>query len=254
MRPYQYRISLHIVHSSKDLADVQRQLSVIEGCEPYLLQKVGEERKTPKGQPLPGVYRESRCSLRCNGDKLQDSVHKPLTDALEEIAGALRPFKNTFDDIMATGGRAYFFVGWFIDANSESWLNSSLLNALGDLGIGLTFDVYPSEEQVDIFWDKYLQVETALKVILQKYDMRGVLQNPNLNQAEYEDAYSGVIEGIIPYIRYERDRNQFCAKLRQLLEYYDQKNGTKDLPIDQEAYFKLTDDILSAIVWPQKTT
>lgn len=97
---------------------------------------VGEERRSPAGDPPTGRYRTSYwvADLSSGGDDSLVDLLAVCLDRLEEKRNFLSAFHRT-------GGRTEFFVSWFRSPGETlPWL---LLGLLASLRIDLAFDVYP---------------------------------------------------------------------------------------------------------------
>jgi hypothetical protein len=107
---------------------------------------VGEQRVTPAGRPLEGVYTDSWFVLSFSTD-LQSSGSKPLEEVFDELMGKFEIAGNLFRDLNKMGGTAELHIGVFLDANSGFGLDTNLLKKLTDLNIELGFDLYPPDKK-----------------------------------------------------------------------------------------------------------
>ena len=98
----------------------------------------GEDRLTPKGNPLPGKYKHSfwrRSLVAPNDDELEQS--------LASTAEQLEPYSRFFIDLMADGGSARLFIGLFLEQeNIGIEISPELQGRCSRLGISLGFDIY----------------------------------------------------------------------------------------------------------------
>lgn len=141
MAGYSYCISLRLEHPSRDPVEFTAAL----GTEPSRTWRAGEPRTTPKGAPLEGLRRESFWTAT-----LAEGAWPPeeLGIALSRVIDVLEEKASFFVDLNRSGGRAEFFIGWFIDeGNSGDALKHDLLGRLACLGVDLSFDIYPGKAE-----------------------------------------------------------------------------------------------------------
>ncbi|TCZ80382.1 DUF4279 domain-containing protein [Lysobacter sp. N42] len=135
--PYRYRVSLALTHPTLSAAELGTVLPV----QPDHQGTVGEPRKTPKGGPLPGTYRES--FWRHSFDTPQDA------NVEEFIAGLAETLSPSLPRLLSGGGKARLFIGLFLQQeNIGLELSPELMSRCGAVGISLGFDIYgpdPSE-------------------------------------------------------------------------------------------------------------
>lgn len=138
MTDYSYSVSLRFSHPSMAPADVTSALQL----EPSRSWSAGEARKTPKGSPLEGVYKDNYwIAPILDGSSVDCELARAIDSALDQ----LETRKLFFQDFAASGGRSELFVGWFFDeGNSGDVLEHGLLARLADFKIDLSLDIYPS--------------------------------------------------------------------------------------------------------------
>src|SRR5436190_19494451 len=137
MAGYQYSISLRIFHATRTLNDVTDTL----GIEPTHRAVAGAPRMTLGGRALRGVNRQSYWTASLWNGNFKD---QPLCDALAATLDRLEPHREFLVDLVASGARAEFFIGWFFDeGNSGDAIDHALLARLASFRIDLHFDVYP---------------------------------------------------------------------------------------------------------------
>ena len=139
MNPYHHAISLRIRHPSRDPADFTR----ILGLSPSHAWKAGEPRATSKGASLPGVNPTTYWTADLTRG---ESGAQYLASAIGRALDALSGNAALFEDVVATGGRVEFFVGWFFDRMSGEVFSHELLARLAALKIDLSLDVYPEPD------------------------------------------------------------------------------------------------------------
>jgi hypothetical protein len=107
MYPYEFTLSFRITHPSQDLSKVHAMLGSIPGFTPGRIWKVGDARKTPKGNKLEGHYPNSYCYLEIKNKAQSDD--ESLSSAIEDAMGQLRQHKSALQEIVKTGGELNFF-------------------------------------------------------------------------------------------------------------------------------------------------
>lgn len=127
-----FKASLRLVHPSMPSPEISQGLEA-DSKWGWI---VGEERRSPAGDPLAGRYRTSYwvADLSSGGDDSLVDLLAVCLDRLEERRNFLSAFHRS-------GGRTEFFVGWFRSPGET--LPCPLLGRLASLGIGLAFDVCP---------------------------------------------------------------------------------------------------------------
>lgn len=135
--PYRYKVSLVLTHPTLPAAELDSALPFKVSHEGT----VGEPRHTPKGQALPGAFKETfwRCSLATPADAELERF----------IAGIAEQLAPSLPHLLTGGGKARLFIGLFLEQeNIGLELSPELLSRCGALGISLGFDIYgpdPSE-------------------------------------------------------------------------------------------------------------
>jgi len=135
MNKFKFSISLRIFSESIDPFDVSKRLHLT----PKWINKKGEQRKTPRGRIVDGVYEVNYCSFELavdNGLELHEEIKRHID--------ALSIYKDVFEMIRADGGRVEFFVGWFSSGNTGDLFKFDLLYELSQMQIDLAFDIYGS--------------------------------------------------------------------------------------------------------------
>jgi len=108
--------------------------------------RAGEQRRTPKGNPLNGV----RSETYWYADIVEgESITKRLVSALHEALDKLELHESFLKRIRDEGGRAEFFVGWYIKSQAGEDFDQSLLSRLTKLQIDLALDNYHDPDLPD---------------------------------------------------------------------------------------------------------
>lgn len=136
MNTYRYSLSLRLRHPSMDLQAMTDALDL----QPHHCWRAGEPRSTPKGELLSGVNGESFWTVNLGkGGWPPIFLATAISAALDQLSDR-RAFLH---QLRSEGGSAEFFIGWFFKDQSGDTLSHVLLARAADLGIDLSFDVYP---------------------------------------------------------------------------------------------------------------
>lgn len=122
---FSYRISLQVRHPDADPDMIVRGI----GLPVIRSWRVGEARATPRGNPLPGHYRDTYCAFEIgDGDKGDLAQH------LRDTVASLSPRQDFIQSLRAIGGRLNFYVSWTVGERGEVF-DIALLADLANLGI-----------------------------------------------------------------------------------------------------------------------
>ena len=139
---FRYTLALRLRHPIIDPAEITRELAL----DPEHNWKAGQPRFTPRGDPLPGVYRNSYwiSPIIVNQDS---TLSHSIADALK----LLKPHKSFLEAFRRSGGSIGYFIGWFSERNSGALLDWALLKSLSELQIDLELDFYggPDRNVID---------------------------------------------------------------------------------------------------------
>lgn len=142
MNPYEYKVSLRITHPTMDPHIITGTL----GKEPFRSWQAGSPRKTPKGDPLEGVYKETYWSARLTKNESISSEEVPLESFLLEETNLFKNHSSFLGNIKDSGGKIEYFIGVFGNSNMGCEFNTELLTSINNLGIELSLDIYSSEK------------------------------------------------------------------------------------------------------------
>lgn len=100
-------VELFIVHPTMTPAEITEAL----GIEAHFAHRVGDLRKTPKGTPLEGQYRDSRWrhSIR------HELTYQWFADKITALVNSLAPHKAFLHHLRATGGSAEIVIQFLGD-------------------------------------------------------------------------------------------------------------------------------------------
>jgi hypothetical protein len=98
----------------------------------------GTPRKTPTGEPLPGVYRES---FWTSGQEF--SIKQGFVKSFMQCVEQLIHCKNNVLSIVQSGGRSTIYIQLTGSMNNGGTIKSETLKTLGELGVDLEIEVFP---------------------------------------------------------------------------------------------------------------
>jgi hypothetical protein len=139
MQRYSYSIDIRIWHPSIKPEEISRVL----GIQPSASFEAGQPRKTPKGTPLEGVYRESYWNADPFDRGEYSSTDDLAEDALTEVLQVIEPHKVFIQKLRGEGARILVQISSFSGRNYAFELSPELLGRFAALGVGLAHDVYP---------------------------------------------------------------------------------------------------------------
>lgn len=140
MQRYSYTVDVRIWHPSIKPEEVTRVL----GMTPSHCSEAGQQRQTPKGTLLEGVYRESYWNTDPFDRGEHSSTDDLAEDALTEVLKVLEPHKTFIQKLRGEGARILLQVSSFSDRNYALEFSPEVLGRCAALGVGLAHDVYPS--------------------------------------------------------------------------------------------------------------
>jgi hypothetical protein len=100
-------VQLFIVHPTMSPAEITAAL----GIEAHIAHPVGEPRKTPRGTPLEGHYRDTRWRYSIR----HELRTQWFADKIDALVNSLTPHKAFLNRVRATGGRAQIIVQFLGD-------------------------------------------------------------------------------------------------------------------------------------------
>lgn len=127
-------VELFIVHPTMSAAEITSAL----GIEAPFSQDVGHARKTPKGRPLPGQYRDTRWR-RVIQYEIADQW---FADKVAAFVQTLAPHKAFLHHLRASGGSAEVIVQFFGDGYLGDTIPVPVLATLTDLQLDFSIEVF----------------------------------------------------------------------------------------------------------------
>lgn len=111
------------------------------GMTPKFAWNKGESRLMPHGKQLNSVKKNSYATF-----ELVRSDDRWLPELLSESVARLAMHRDFFHQLKnSEGGGAEFFIGWFLSRSGGDTLSSALLLDVANLGLDLSFDIYPGD-------------------------------------------------------------------------------------------------------------
>lgn len=138
MHPYRYDVSLRVTHPAMDPQQICNGL----GLKARRKWKVGENRQTPAGIPLLGVYKETYCCFDLAAPQVCE-----LERFIIRCNKRLESHRRFLRRISSTGGSAEYFIGMYLDSNHGVEFSPDVLAQLTKLQIRLSFDLYAGSDQ-----------------------------------------------------------------------------------------------------------
>lgn len=128
-------LSLRITHPSID----PDKISTILNLKPSVTHRVGENRKTPKGRQLDGVYTHTYWNYKLPNDSIES-----LSNLIDSMNQRLVENKKFLVDLVEAGGEIEYFIGCFSPFNIGDTLDWRLLEQCVQLRVNLSLDIYGS--------------------------------------------------------------------------------------------------------------
>lgn len=126
-------IALRLWHPTLAAADIVSEV----GLEAEFSNTVGQQRRTPKGQILEGVYRETYCCF-----KIKEKAPGHLNEDLAPWCEFLEKHLIFLREFLRTDGRLEFYIGMFLDGDRGFELDNLMLQKISTLGLGLSIEMY----------------------------------------------------------------------------------------------------------------
>jgi hypothetical protein len=133
-------LSLRIQHPTLDLIPVCLNL----GLTPKIIWRAGEDRVTPKGNPIGGTRDQSYCSV-----EFFRLSSKETSDQILEVLKELGKHQAAIRNISSSGGRVSLYLGIFSSADFAWVLPGDIITPLGQMKIEIDVNVYIEPETFD---------------------------------------------------------------------------------------------------------
>lgn len=138
MQNYTFKILIRIWHPTIDPKIISDSLNI----EPNRTCTSGEQRSTPKGTLLDGVYSETYWYTDPYNRGECASTDYLVEDLIEETVSLLEPHISFMHKLIDDGGRIHLQVSTYGDRNYAIELSPSMLQRLSSLKISYVQDVY----------------------------------------------------------------------------------------------------------------
>jgi hypothetical protein len=129
-----FDVEIFIVHPTVDPEEIGRAL----GLEARFLQRAGEERTTPAGRPLSGVYPDTRWRHSARHTVTEKLFASTISAFVERLA----PHKDYFVGLRETGGSATVIIQFLGDGYFADSIPPIVLHKLADLGLALGIECF----------------------------------------------------------------------------------------------------------------
>jgi hypothetical protein len=101
--------------------------------------RAGEQRTTPIGRILPGVYKRSYWY----SEHIEFSEKKGFSSTLANVINRLQKIQKEIEELKQTGGFIELYFQFPGSVNNGDTIPSSQLKILGELGVDLSLEVFP---------------------------------------------------------------------------------------------------------------
>lgn len=127
---YRYSLSIRLRHPSME----PQAMTAAMGIPPFRSLEPGARR-------LPGVSDGTYWT-----SQLRKGAWPPisLSDAVASLLDQLSAKRSFIQNLRSEGGSAELFIGWFFEDQSGDTFDYRLLARAADLGVDLSFDIYPN--------------------------------------------------------------------------------------------------------------
>jgi len=132
--PRRFEVDLFIVHPTFDPTDI----SLALGLDAHFARRVGDRRKTPKGDLLSGNYPDTRWRhcVRCT------ATDQWFAAEVTRLVDRLEPHKVYFANLKSTGGTASVIIQFLGDGYFGDDIPRATLAKLVDLELDLAIECF----------------------------------------------------------------------------------------------------------------
>ncbi len=129
-----YTITLRVFHPAGCYEDIETSLRMAAN----IGHTAGTPRKTPTGDPLSGLYKETVASF-----DLVEKTPGYLVDGIGGVLSLLHPHRDYFSRVVQEGGgRVALYVGVFFEVMSGLCLDVGVLSSLVNMSIELEVEYF----------------------------------------------------------------------------------------------------------------
>jgi hypothetical protein len=132
--PRRFDVELFIVHPTLDPVDI----SAAIGLEAHFSHRVGDRRKTPKGDFLSGNYVDTRWRHRIR----HDVTGQWFAEQVVQFVNSLEAHRAFFANLKSTGGKASIVIQFLGDGYFGDEVPTTALAKLVDLELALAIECF----------------------------------------------------------------------------------------------------------------
>lgn len=132
--PRRVDVELFIIHPTMQVAEITAAL----GLEAHFAHDFGDDRKTPKGTPLPGQYRDTRWRYSIR----HQITDQWFADKIASFVQTLKPHKAFLHHVRACGGSAQIIVQFFGDGYLGDKVSLETLTTITELQLDFSLEVF----------------------------------------------------------------------------------------------------------------
>jgi hypothetical protein len=129
-----FDVELFIVHPTLDPLEISAAL----GLEAQFSSRVGDQRKTPEGQPLSGVYRDTRW----RHSRRHETSDQWFANDIAALIDDVERRKAFLGELRATGGKACLILQFLGDGRFGDKIPHSMLARLADLKLDFGIECF----------------------------------------------------------------------------------------------------------------
>lgn len=129
-----FDVELFIVHPTMDPAEISAAL----GLDAKFAHSVGDQRKTPRGTPLPGTYQDTRWRY----SHRHETTDQWFVDKIAELIDCIEPHKAFFKELRSIGGTACLILQFLGDGYLGDEIPRAILAKLGELELDFGIECF----------------------------------------------------------------------------------------------------------------
>lgn len=134
MNDFKFSLAFRVFHPKASIADIDTAV----GRKADYKQEVGKPRKTPKDEPLKGVYDQTYCCY-----ELVEGRRNTFEKSLRKWTRTFGKRKAALKKLRRSGGRLEYYLVLLLEGNAGIVLEDLDLREMSVLGIQLALDIYP---------------------------------------------------------------------------------------------------------------
>jgi hypothetical protein len=136
--PRRFGVELFIIHPSLDPDEISRVL----GLEAKVRSRVGDQRKTPNGKPLSGVYPDTRWRHSVRFAVSGQWFAREIVDLIDKLESQ----KAFLAKVMATGGSATIIIAFLGDGYFGDTIPATILGRIANLGLDFGIECFAARQ------------------------------------------------------------------------------------------------------------